>query len=504
MSIANFLINSAKHFPDRPAISIGKTPYFSYKDLMLRSQSYAVNFRRYFGLVPLDSVAIILDNSAYYLEILYGSWLGGFSAVPINSKLHPKELAFILGDAQSKLCFTSGALAGKLEALVPNKITIIDITSREFEKLATSSLTASDFIGKWSDPAWVFYTSGTTGKPKGVVLTHSNLRAMTSSYFASVDSVRPDDSILHAAPMSHASGLYNFPHIFAGANNIIPESGKFDSHEIFDITQNWQGVGLFAAPTMVNRMVTSYEKSPRNLSGLKTIIFGGGPMYLNDLLTAKRTLGPRLVQIYGQGESPNTITSLSKWHINDENNSRFLARIGSVGVPQIGVTLKIVNDNDKPLPQGELGEVIVRSEVVMSGYWRNEFATKEALRNGWLHTGDIGSLDKDGFLTLHDRSKDLIISGGSNIYPREVEEILLKHPDVTEVSVVGKKNKEWGEEVCAFVVANNKKDSLLSELDQLCLAHIARFKRPKEYKFIEALPKNNYGKVLKTRLRTML
>jgi acyl-CoA synthetase (AMP-forming)/AMP-acid ligase II len=188
----------------------------------------------------------------------------------------------------------------------------------------------------------------------------------------------------------------------------------------------------------------------------------------------------------------------------DEAHPRWRERLGSCGVPRTGVLVKVVDEDDRELPAGEVGEVVTKSDCVMEGYWENPEATAETLRGGWLHTGDLGSFDEDGFLTLRDRSKDMIISGGSNIYPREIEEVLLRHPDLVEVSVVGRPHREWGEEVVAFVVARPGAEIAADALERLCLDHIARFKRPRHYRFVEALPKNNYGKVLKTELRRQL
>jgi long-chain acyl-CoA synthetase len=226
-------------------------------------------------------------------------------------------------------------------------------------------------------------------------------------------------------------------------------------------------------------------------------------MYVADLLRALDVMGPRFAQIYGQGESPMTITALSKRFVGERGHPRHLARIASVGLPQSGVEVTVQDDAGLELPPGEVGEVCVRGAVVMAGYWRNPGATASALRGGWLRTGDLGAFDEEGFLALKDRSKDLIISGGSNIYPREVEEVLLAHPGVAEVSVVGRPDPEWGETAVAFVVARSPAPSA-AELDAHCLGAIARFKRPKEYRFVEDLPKNNYGKVLKTELRALL
>jgi long-chain acyl-CoA synthetase len=289
-----------------------------------------------------------------------------------------------------------------------------------------------------------------------------------------------------------------------GANQIIPDSGHFEPVEIFELVRRWSGVTMFAAPTMVHRLVAHARKHAPALDGLKTIVYGGGPMYLQDIRNALDAMGPRFVQIYGQGESPMTITALSKFHIAERNHPRYAERLASVGVAQPPVEVRVADAQDQPLPAGEIGEILVRGDTVMRGYWRNPEASAETLRNGWLHTGDVGSFDEDGFLTLRDRSKDMIISGGSNIYPREVEEVLLRHPAISEVSVVGRPHPEWGEEVIAFVVVHDGSEVREQELDTLCLDHIARFKRPKSYRFVADLPKNNYGKVLKTELRARL
>jgi len=198
-----------------------------------------------------------------------------------------------------------------------------------------------------------------------------------------------------------------------------------------------------------------------------------------------------------------TITSLAKHRFPRAGEPRFEEKLASVGMPFGIVDVRVVDGDGEPLPPGEAGEILVRGDSVMRGYWNDEQATAETLRGGWLHTGDLGAFDGDGYLTLKDRSKDVIISGGTNIYPREVEEVLLEHPGVREVSVVGKPDAEWGESVLAFIVAAPGREVASGELDALCLARIARFKRPKEYRFLDALPKNNYGKVLKTELRAL-
>jgi long-chain acyl-CoA synthetase len=304
--------------------------------------------------------------------------------------------------------------------------------------------------------------------------------------------------------MSHGSGCYILPHAARAACQVIPEGGSFDEDQIFALFRVQRGVTMFAAPTMLKRLAEHPGAGGSDHPGLKTIVYGGGPMYLADLDRAQAAFGHRLAQIYGQGESPMCITALDKRAHADAAHPRHRERLASVGTAQTVVEVMVADADDRPVATGEVGEVLARGDSVMRGYWQNPEASAATLRSGWLHTGDIGSLDQDGFLTLRDRSKDLIISGGSNIYPREVEEVLLRHPAVAEVAVIGRPDARWGEAVVAFVVAAPEAACDPADLDAHCLAHIARFKRPKDYRFVDALPKNNYGKVLKTALRDLL
>jgi acyl-CoA synthetase (AMP-forming)/AMP-acid ligase II len=255
---------------------------------------------------------------------------------------------------------------------------------------------------------------------------------------------------------------------------------------------------------MVVRMMKSPAVQGADFRRLKSIYYGGGPAYVADIERALGVFGPRLIQIYAQGECPMTISYLSKAQHMARDHPRYRVRLGSTGIARTGVEIRIVDEEDRPLPIDAAGEVCVRSEVVMAGYWRNPEASAQALKGGWLHTGDLGSLDSDGFLTLKDRTTDMIISGGANIYPREIEEVLLRHPAVLEVAVVGRPHPEWGEEVVAFVVLRPGESAAAAELDRLCLDNIARFKRPRQYLTVDALPKNNYGKVVKRELRERL
>ncbi len=506
MNLAQLLFRTARLDPSARAIVHGASPFADYGELAQHCGAVASSLRAWFGLHPGDRVAILMANCPDYLVALYGTWWAGLAAVPVNAKLHPKEVHYILENSEAKLAFITPDWASGIEEALQGlaaKPAIIEIGGAEYATLLQGPPAPVAEVEP-ADLAWLFYTSGTTGRPKGAMLSHRNLMQMTFNYFTDVDSIASGDCILHAAPISHGSGLYNFAHVLRGAAQVIPESGGFDEAEICRLMRTHAGMTFFAAPTMVKRLTEHVRRTGADTSRLKTIVYGGGPMYVADIQESLAVFDSKFVQIYGQGESPMTITALSKFHLGNTGHPRYLQRIGSVGVAQSGVLVRVRDEHGAALPPGEVGEVCVKGDVVMSGYWNNPEATAKTVRDGWLWTGDMGEFDEDGFLTLKDRSRDLIISGGSNIYPREVEEVLLRHPGVAEASVVGRPHPEWGEEVVAFVVAKLGAAVAIEELDKLCLEHIARFKRPKEYRFVEALPKNNYGKVLKTELRRYL
>ena len=492
MNIASLLFSSARRLPGAPAVALGSRTVMTYGELAARATQLSAGLRCRLGLQPGERVAICMQNCVEYFEVLFAVWHAGLAAVPVNAKLHARELAWILENSGAKACFAGSDVEG---------VETIGARSKAFEALHLDCA-ADAAEARPGDAAWLFYTSGTTGVPKGAMLTHRNLLFATQAYFSDIDRLFPGDSILHAAPLSHGSGLYALPHFAAGAVNVIPESSGFDAEEVFGLIDAHREMSFFAAPTMVVRLLGS--PAARAVPNLKTIAYGGAPMYVADAVRAIELFGPRLYQLYGQGESPMTITGLPQSYHAEKDHPRFLERLASCGFARTGVEVRVVDDEDKELPMGEVGEIVTRSDCVMSGYWQNPEATAKTLRGGWLHTGDLGSLDAEGFLTIRDRSKDMIISGGSNIYPREIEEVLLRHPAVAECSVVGRAHPEWGEEVVAFVVARGGATVAPQDLDALCLENIARFKRPKDYRFVESLPKNNYGKVLKTELRKRL
>jgi long-chain acyl-CoA synthetase len=502
MNLAQLLVRAARTYPDRPAIYEGDELRFSYGQLAGRVSKLAGYLKNTLKLNEGDRVAVYMTNHVNYLEILYAAWWAGLSVVPINAKLHPKEVEYIVDDSQAEVMFVSDDLIEDMQPLMATKSFIKDVISPQ-SSTYQSAINSDPIEVAHANPddlAWLFYTSGTTGKPKGVMQTHRNLYTMTACYFTDVDDVNPEDSIVYAAPMSHGAGLYNFAFVAKAAKHVVPKSGGFEPAELVELSKSVGHLCMFAAPTMVKRLVEHIQSKKSNSDGFKTIVYGGGPMYVQDIKLALEVMGPKFVQIYGQGESPMTITALSRGQIAGSQHPQWLERIASVGIAHTQVEVKVVNEDGFVLPHNQTGEIVVRGDTVMVGYWRNPESTAMTLKDGWLWTGDMGSQDEFGFVTLKDRSKDVIISGGSNVYPREVEEVLLQHPKVSEVSVVGQVDAEWGEIIIAFVVGAATPE----ELDALCLENMARFKRPKRYEYLESLPKNNYGKVLKTALRDRL
>jgi long-chain acyl-CoA synthetase len=500
MNLAQWLLRAAATGADRPALMVGEAVVADYAAFRDRAAALAAALRAE-GVRDGDRVALYMANCPEFLVAFWGIWIAGAAVVPVNNKLHPREAAWILGNAGAARVFVTPDLAPGLAAV--SDVPMTDVAGAAFAAM-TRGPGAEVAHRDDDDLAWLFYTSGTTGRPKGVMITHGMLASMSLCYMADVDVVDPADAALYAAPMSHAAGIYNMVHVLKGCRHVCPPSGGFDAGEVLDLAARIGPVSMFMAPTMVRRFTDAARARGDRAEGIRTVVYAGGPMYLADIVEAVDWFGPKFVQIYGQGECPMGITALSRADVADRAHPRWRARLGSVGRAQSAVEVAIGDGAGAVLAAGETGEIMVRGRTVMPGYWENPEATAKTLEDGWLMTGDVGRLDVDGYLTLTDRSKDVIISGGSNIYPREVEEVLLDHPHVREVSVVGRPDAEWGEVVAAFVVPVAGAEVDPAALDLFCRDHIARFKRPKLWRVLHELPKNNYGKVLKTELRRML
>lgn len=488
MNVFAVLDQAAARFGDRGALFLGERQLLTWAQLRDRVLRLATTLKTLGDRGT--RIAVASENRPEIVELMFAIWAAECVFVPVNYKLHPREMADILADSGAAQVFASAKIAEGLAAVTDVPVEIIGSQSHSDlfnAEPATPPVTDPDTL------AWLFYTSGTTGKSKGAMLSHRNLMAMTVAHLADFDDPDENCSLIHGAPMSHGSGLYIPPYVLRGASQVVPESAAFEPDEFLDLCGHHPGSSAFLAPTMVQRLIQTGRPRPDNL---KTVVYGGGPMYVDSLKKALAAYGPIFVQLYGQGEAPMTITGLRRAdHIGADD-----ATLGSVGYPRSGVEVAVLTETGEPAAVDEIGEIVCRGDVVMSGYWNNPAATTATLKDGWLHTGDMGSFDARGYLTLRDRSKDVVISGGSNIYPREVEEALLEHPGVVEAGVVGAPDADWGEVVVAFVVG----DVDAADLDAHLLERIARFKRPKRYEFIDALPKNSYGKVLKRELRARL
>jgi acyl-CoA synthetase (AMP-forming)/AMP-acid ligase II len=431
MNIGHTLTQSARTFPDHPAIVYGGQ-VSSYACFNRRANRLANALHR-LGVSRGDHVAILMYNRPEMLEALYACFKMGCAAVPINFRLHPKEFAFIIDHSQAGAVIVSPELIEPLTGireLIPRARHLVTSAGASGELLDYESLLAGE-TDRWEDAAvdpddsaWLFYTSGTTGAPKGAMLTHRNLLAMIMGYYADIcPGFGSQDVILHAAPLSHGSGLWALPNIAKAAKNVILEATSFNAEEVLALIQEHQVTNMFCVAAMVKRMMECPHIDQYDHGSLKSVCYGGGPMMVTDVFKAIETFGPVLINLYGQGESLMTISALPRGDHLLDGSEQMLKRLESVGIPLTDVEVRIFDPEDREVPVGEIGEIVTRSDLVMKGYWRNPEATAETLRNGWLHTGDVGRMDENGYVFLMDRSKDMIVSGGENIYPREVEEM---------------------------------------------------------------------------------
>lgn len=498
MNLARLLDASALSFPDRPAVSLADRLLYDYRAYGALAARLAGGLSAA-GVRPGDRVLLAMSNNSDYLAVLFAVWRAGGVAAPANAKLHPREIAFMAADCGARLCIATPDLAEGLARELPPETCLVVHGEADWRRLAAAeSASITDRAG--DDLAWLFYTSGTTGRPKGAMLSHRNLLTMAVLYLADVDQLTPQDTHFHLAAQSHATGLFGLSHIAKATHQALPASGGFSPAEIADLLRVYENASFFVPPTSLRRLLRDPAFQAARIENIRTVLLGAAPVYAADLRAGYEALGSRLWNGYGQGESPCTITAMPKPLLAAAIQAGDEARMVSVGLARTGIDVRVVDAEGRPSPPGEVGEVCVRGDTVMAGYWALPDATAQALHDGWLHTGDLGALDAEGFLTLLDRAKDLVISGGSNIYPREIENVLLEHPSVAETAVIGVPDPEWGESVMALIVARDAGLDV-AELDALCLRRIARFKRPKHWRIVEALPKNSAGKVLKRELR---
>jgi long-chain acyl-CoA synthetase len=498
-NLAGLLDGPSRWAADRPAVLVGDRPERTWGGLAEAVARRAAGLRERHGVGAGDAVALFASNHPAYLEALFSIWHAGGVAVPISSRLHPREAADIVERGHARLCFASADTAEELIAEV--EVPVVVFGAEEDAALLAPEPMAAIARGP-GDDAWIFFTSGTTGKPKGARLSHFNLASMSAAFLADAAAIDPGDSMIHVAAFSHASGLMALPFLSRGAAQVLPPSGGFDADELFDLLAAGERSSFFVPPTLLRRLA-AHPRAGDSQGKIATILAGAAPILPADLRAAVAALGPVVWNGYGQGESPCTITAHGKAAIGAAVRAGDEEALRSVGVARVGMIVRVVDGEDRELPAGEVGEVVVDGPTVMAGYLDMAEATAQTLRGGALHTGDLGRFDEQGRLTLVDRAKDVIITGGYNVYPREVEDVLDRDPAVAEVAVVGVADPEWGEVVAAFVVPAGDAEVDEGALDRRCLEAIARHKRPRSYSVVAELPRNPAGKVLKSRLREL-
>ena len=510
-NICYFLTRTARQRGDSVAILHGNTAR-SYTWLDDQVSRLAGGLRQ-LGLKPGDRVGLVLEGEPRGLIALLAPLRAGMVIVPMNPKLHPKEQLFALRNCGAKAIIISGAFReGFLECEpgIERALAVVGMDSagqagvHDFQQLIDASPPhAADEEMAGDGLAWLFYTSGTTGKPKGAMLTHRNLIAMAASLLVDVDPVTASDRLAYLAPLSHSTGLMSFHHIARGSGHVFPTFSGFRTAPFYQMVERHRVTTAFMVPTMIQSMLDDPSHRNHDMSSLRTVFYGGAPSYVERMKEAVRTFGPIFVQGFAQAEAPMACASLPKSG-HDLDDPRVEHRLASAGRENSLVQVRIFGPDDREVAPGTPGEIVVRGPIVMAGYWDNPQATASALRNGWLHTGDVGHLDADGYLFITDRLKDMIISGGSNIYPREIEEVLYAHPGVHEATVFGVPDPKWGERVIAAVVPKPGIELAEQDLIDWCKQHLASFKKPSEVRFLRELPKSGYGKILKRETRKLL
>jgi acyl-CoA synthetase (AMP-forming)/AMP-acid ligase II len=508
MHVGHLLTRAALRWPDRPAWLEGDV-VVTFREAEARVNRLARALLA-LGARPGDRVGMLVPNCRQGLETLLAPMKAGLGVVPLNARLHPSEHAYLLQDSGARflvyhedfrahLTTIRGGLGAVERFIVIGRGESDDLGFEEAQ--AGQSAAPPETAIDADDLAWLFYTSGTTGRPKGAMLTHRNLLAMVHILLLDLNPARETDVLLHAAAITHGSGVSIFHHIARGAASAFPPTRSFEPRRIFEAIERHRVTTMFLAPTMIHMLTQSGAHAGYDLSSLHTVFYGGGPMYVEQQQAAVRTFGPIFCQLFGQGEAPMVCTTLGKdEHVTGDDPVK-LRRLASAGRETTGTRVRVVDEDDRDVPPNTPGEIVVRGDIVMKGYWNQPAVNAETLRGGWLHTGDVGHLDEDGYLYITDRKKDMIISGGANIYPREVEEILCTHPAVHEAAVIGVPDETWGESVKAVVVVRPGARVSAPEIVEHCQRHLASYKKPSSVEFVAELPKNAYGKILKRELR---
>ena len=493
LNLASLPAESAARTPDAPAIRLGATE-LSYAELDDRGARLATLLGEQ-GVESGDRVGVMLPNVPEFAVAYYGVLRAGAIVVPMNVLLKRREIAFYLEDSGAKLLlswhgFAEEARAGAAEAgaeLVEVEPAAFAAALKGLEPTPGIAETAEDEI------AVLLYTSGTTGKPKGAELTHLNLARNADVSSRTTCEVGEGDVVLGALPLFHSFGQtvgMNASLRVGACLTLVP---KFDPGEALATMQRDRVTHFYGVPTMFGALLHHPERERFDTSSLRTCITGGASMPVEVLRGFEDAFGAKVLEGYGLSETSPVASS---------NHPEKERKPGSIGTPIEGVEMQVVDEDDQPVAQGEVGEIVIRGHNIMKGYWQQAEATEEAMRGGWFHSGDMARTDEDGYFFIVDRKKDLIIRGGYNVYPREVEEVLYEHPKIREAAVVGVPHDEWGEEIGAAVVLHEGEELSPEEVSAYVKDRIAAYKYPRVVWFLDDLPKGPTGKILKREIET--
>jgi acyl-CoA synthetase (AMP-forming)/AMP-acid ligase II len=486
------LRRAARRWPTRDALA-DERARITFAELDRRVNRLARLLAR-LGVARGDRVATLLPSSIAHVVAEMAALRAGAVWVAINRRLAAPEAAFMLAHSGARLLLHDGAPPADL--VLPAGAVACDVSGGDPDlerRLAAESAEPLAVGLEEGDVARLRYTSGTTGRPKAAVLTHGAILTSLRNLLAELHELGSADVVLHVAPLTHASEALLAPALWRGARGVI--RARFDPAEVIATVARERVTTVFLVPTMIGSLLEAAAGDPGPLASLRTVVYGAAPMPAELLARALVLLGPVLLQIYGMSECPFPITTLRK---EDHLDPR---RRSSCGLPTAMNEVRVLGRDGAPLPAGEVGRIAVRGPQRMREYWRDPEATAATLAGGWLVSGDLGRLDEAGFLTLVDRCDDVIITGGFNVYPREVELVLEEHPGVAEAAVAAVPHPRWGQGVAAWVVRAPGTTVGEAELVERCRARLAGYKKPLRITFVDALPKSPTGKLLRRRLR---
>lgn len=505
--LAHLISQAGRQYAAKTAIIYGDQRV-SFAAVEADSNRLASALVRELGVPKGARVGILLPNRPEFTIADWALIKAGLVRIPLNPRLAPPEIAYILNDAEADVVIYGGEYTPVIEGIRPHLTAVrhcIAIGAAPDGALAWAGVLSRGEAAPFqvatepADPYMLMYTSGTTGHPKGAIVPVGSRWLTLFTSYANEDFVRSTDVMLHVASLAHGSGTKVLNHYVKGATNVyLP---KFTVADFCQAIQDHRVTTTWLVPTVVGMLLDFPDRHQYDLSSLRTVVYAGAPMPAERLKEALQAFGPIFVQVYGLTEAPHPALSLAKEdHIVDGTPAQ-TARLASAGRPSIGVDTRVVTEDGRAVEPGEIGEIVIRGENVMTGYWRQPEATAEVLRDGWFHTGDLATVDDEGYVFIVDRKKDLIISGGYNVYPREVEEVLYQHPAVRECAVIGVPDAKWGEAVKAVLSLRPGTAATAEELMEHCRQHLAGYKKPQTIDIIDDLPKNPNGKILKKELR---